>query len=78
MGEALLLPVPVGAVDLRSEELRLVGGRPVAVRGVMAGALHYDWEGLHVSLFQVGDRALSPSALRRVPGASSPLSALIA
>jgi anti-sigma factor RsiW len=62
----LLLPFPVDVADLRSEGLRLVGGRPIAVLGVMVAALHYDWEGARVSLFQVGARTFASTALRRV------------
>src|SRR5260370_22981392 len=51
---------------MQVEERRRVGGRPVGGYGVMVAALHYDWEGLRVSLFQVGARTLSPPALRRV------------
>jgi hypothetical protein len=63
---ALLIPFPVAAADLQSAALRLVGGRPLAVHGVTLGALHYEWEGLRVSLFQMRARTLSPPALRRV------------
>jgi anti-sigma factor RsiW len=63
---APLLQFPAAVVDLRPEGLRLVGGRPAAVHGVTVAALHYDWGGERVSLFQLGARALSPPALRQV------------
>ncbi len=63
---APLLQFPAAVVDLRPEGLRLVGGRPAEVHGVTVAALHYDWEGQRVSLFQIGARTLSPAALRQV------------
>jgi anti-sigma factor RsiW len=61
---APLLRFPAAVVDLRPEGLRLVGGKPAEVHGVPVAALHYDWEGQRVSLFQMG--TLSPPALRQV------------
>lgn len=61
-----LLPFTVAAVDLQSDGLRLRGGSPATVHGVPVAALHYLWQGQHISLFQVDARELSPPALRQV------------
>jgi anti-sigma factor RsiW len=60
------LPFPVAVVDLPSEGMRLVGGSDATLHGVPVAALHYDWQGERISLFQMEARTLAPAALGQV------------
>jgi anti-sigma factor RsiW len=61
-----LLPFPVAAVNLQDEGMRLVGGNRATIQGVPVAALHYQWNGQRISLFQMDSRKLSPQALQQV------------
>jgi anti-sigma factor RsiW len=60
------LPFAVAVVDLPAEGMRLVGGSTATLNGVPVAALHYDWKGERISLFQMEARALAPAALGQV------------
>jgi anti-sigma factor RsiW len=68
LAEALAprLPFSVAVVDLPSEGMRLVGGSKTTLHGVPVAALHYEWKGERISLFQMETRELSPAALGQV------------
>jgi anti-sigma factor RsiW len=65
-GLTALLEFPVAAVDLRSEDARLLGGRKCQVHGVPIAFLLYDWNGERVSLYQIDGRKIALPSLREV------------
>jgi anti-sigma factor RsiW len=61
-----LVRFPVRAADLKSEGALLVGGCRTMVDNVAMAALHYNWEGKQISLFEMDGAKRTPAALRQM------------
>jgi anti-sigma factor RsiW len=61
-----LFRFPVKPVDLKPEDVRLVGGLRTAVDHVPMAALQYEWQGNRISLFEMDATQRIPSVLQRM------------